>query len=98
MTRSDYVFLSQEQLEKIFQPAYELYEARGRKQGYELEDWRQAEAESAVPIAQTVTPFPRTTWSSALGKWRDSSTALSIARSAQERCLRGRAYSDRRGH
>ena len=38
-------FLSQGQLETIFQRAYELYEARGRKAGYELEDWRQAEAE-----------------------------------------------------
>lgn len=43
MTISDY--LSQEQLEKIFERAFELYEARGRKAGYELEDWRQAEAE-----------------------------------------------------
>jgi len=35
--------------------AYELYEARGRKDGHELEDWLRAEAEiaqkNALPIA-----------------------------------------------
>lgn len=31
--------------EQIRQRAYELYEARGRQDGYDLDDWRQAEAE-----------------------------------------------------
>ena len=37
--------LTEEQLEKIRQRAYELYEARGREDGHEVEDWLQAEAE-----------------------------------------------------
>jgi hypothetical protein len=37
--------LTEEQLEKIRQRAYELYEARGREDGHEVEDWVQAEAE-----------------------------------------------------
>ena len=37
--------LSQEQLERIRQRAYELYEARGREVGHEIDDWLQAEAE-----------------------------------------------------
>lgn len=32
-------------LEKIRQRAHELYEARGRNEGHEVEDWLQAEAE-----------------------------------------------------
>jgi len=36
---------TEEQLEKIRQRAYELYEARGREDGHEVEDWLQAEAE-----------------------------------------------------
>ena len=31
--------------EQIRRRAYELYEARGREDGHDLEDWRQAEAE-----------------------------------------------------
>jgi hypothetical protein len=31
--------------EKIRQRAYELFEARGREEGHEFEDWLQAEAE-----------------------------------------------------
>jgi len=37
--------LSLEQLEEIRQRAYELYQARGREEGHDLEDWLQAEAE-----------------------------------------------------
>ncbi len=40
--------LSQAQMEKIRQRAYELFEARGREEGHELEDWLQAEAEVAA--------------------------------------------------
>jgi hypothetical protein len=43
MTISD--DLSQEQLEKIQQRAYELYEARGREEGHDIDDWLQAEDE-----------------------------------------------------
>jgi hypothetical protein len=50
MTISD--DLSQEQLEKIRQRAYELYEARGREEGHDLDDWLQAEAE-VVPTTHT---------------------------------------------
>jgi len=32
-------------LEQIAQRAYELYEARGREDGHDLEDWLRAEAE-----------------------------------------------------
>ncbi len=35
----------QELEEHIRQRAYELYEARGREQGHELEDWLRAEEE-----------------------------------------------------
>jgi hypothetical protein len=31
--------------EQIRQRAYELYEARGREDGHDLDDWQQAEAE-----------------------------------------------------
>jgi len=31
--------------ERIRQRAYELYEARGRQDGHELDDWQQAEKE-----------------------------------------------------
>lgn len=37
--------LSQTQVEKIRERAYELYEARGREDGHEVEDWLQAESE-----------------------------------------------------
>ena len=37
--------LSQDRLEKIRQRAYELYEARGREEGHDFDDWLQAEAE-----------------------------------------------------
>jgi len=37
--------LSRELLEKIRQRAYELYEARGREEGRDFDDWLQAEAE-----------------------------------------------------
>jgi Protein of unknown function (DUF2934) len=37
--------LPQEELEKIRQRAYELYEARGREEGHDIDDWLQAEAE-----------------------------------------------------
>jgi hypothetical protein len=37
--------LSEEQVEKIRQRAYELYEARGREAGHDIDDWLQAEAE-----------------------------------------------------
>lgn len=35
----------QELREQIIQRAYELYEARGREDGHDLEDWLQAEEE-----------------------------------------------------
>jgi hypothetical protein len=41
--------LSQERVEKIRQRAHELYEARGREEGHDLEDWLQAEAENEEP-------------------------------------------------
>ena len=34
--------------EQIRRRAYELYEARGREDGHDLEDWQQAEAEITV--------------------------------------------------
>ncbi len=37
--------LTEELKERIRQRAYELYEARGREDGYEFEDWLQAESE-----------------------------------------------------
>ena len=38
--------------EKIRLRAYELYEARGHKEGHELEDWLQAESEvTTKPVA-----------------------------------------------
>lgn len=37
--------LAEERLEKIRQRAYELFEARGREEGHDFEDWLQAEAE-----------------------------------------------------
>lgn len=39
------VALSQDRLEKIRQRAYELYDARGRVEGHDFDDWLQAEAE-----------------------------------------------------
>jgi len=43
--------LTEERLEKIRQRAHELYEARGREEGHDLEDWLLAEAENKVPTA-----------------------------------------------
>lgn len=37
--------LSQQQAEKIRQRAYELFEARGREEGRDIDNWLQAEAE-----------------------------------------------------
>lgn len=37
--------LKQERVERIRQRAYELYEARGREAGHDVDDWLQAEAE-----------------------------------------------------
>jgi hypothetical protein len=34
--------------EQIRQRAYELYEARGREDGHDLEDWQQAESEITI--------------------------------------------------
>lgn len=34
-----------ERMEKIRQRAYELYEARGREEGRDIDNWLQAEAE-----------------------------------------------------
>jgi Protein of unknown function (DUF2934) len=45
--------LSQEQLETIRQRAYELYEARGREEGHDVDDWLQAEAEVGVGKTHT---------------------------------------------
>lgn len=45
--------LTEEQLEKIRQRAYELYEARGRENGHEVEDWIQAEAEIGTKSKQS---------------------------------------------
>lgn len=44
--------LTEEQRERIRQRAYELFEARGREPGFEIDDWRKAEAEisSAQPL------------------------------------------------
>lgn len=36
--------------ERIRQRAYELYEARDRQDGYELDDWLQAESEAMQQI------------------------------------------------
>ncbi len=41
--------LAEERLEGIRRRAHELYEARGREEGHDLEDWMQAEAESKNP-------------------------------------------------
>jgi hypothetical protein len=38
--------------EQIRRRAYELYEARGREDGHELEDWLRAEAEISRMIAK----------------------------------------------
>ena len=43
--------LSQAQVEKIRQRAYELYEPRGREEGHDFDDWLQAEAEVAATKA-----------------------------------------------
>jgi hypothetical protein len=45
--------LSQERMEKVRQRAYELYEARGREEGHDLDDWLQAEAEIEALKART---------------------------------------------
>ncbi len=37
--------LTEEQRERIRQRAYELFEARGREPGFEIDDWLKAEAE-----------------------------------------------------
>jgi len=42
-TKAQDVF--QARLEKIRQRAFELYEARGREEGRDFDDWLQAEAE-----------------------------------------------------
>ena len=47
--------LSQERLEKIRHRAYELYEARGREEGHDVEDWLQAEAEIEAPEVRKAT-------------------------------------------
>lgn len=41
--------LTEERLAKISQRAHELYEARGREEGHDLEDWLQAEIDSEEP-------------------------------------------------
>jgi hypothetical protein len=41
--------LEEERLAKIRQRAHELYEARGREEGHDLEDWLQAEIDSEEP-------------------------------------------------
>jgi hypothetical protein len=49
------VKLHELQLEhQIRQRAYELYEARGREEGHELEDWFRAEEEITVKRVRTV--------------------------------------------
>lgn len=48
--------LSQERLEKIRQRAHELYIARGREDGQDIDDWLQAEAEIEGPKARTIKP------------------------------------------
>lgn len=40
--------LSQNQVERIRQRAYELYEARGGEPGHEIDDWLQSEAEVGI--------------------------------------------------
>ena len=45
--------LSQEQVEKIRQRAFELYEARGREEGHDIDDWLQAEAEIEASRTRT---------------------------------------------
>ena len=45
--------LSQDQLEKKRQRAYELYEARGRDEGHDVDDWLQAETEIEASKTQT---------------------------------------------
>ena len=44
--------LTEELNERIRRRAYELYEARGREDGYEFEDWLQAESEVMEEIRQ----------------------------------------------
>jgi hypothetical protein len=39
-------------LEQIARRAYELYEARGREDGHDLEDWLRAEAEIMGEVAK----------------------------------------------
>ncbi len=39
--------------EKIRQRAYELYEARGREEGHDVDDWLQAEVEITGAKART---------------------------------------------
>ena len=48
--------LSEEQMEKIRQRAYELYEARGREEGHDIDDWLQAEAEVEAFKMRTAKP------------------------------------------
>jgi len=40
--------------EQIRRRAYELYEQRGRNDGYELNDWLQAESELTQPKSKTI--------------------------------------------
>jgi hypothetical protein len=40
--------------EQIRRRAYELYEQRGRNDGYELNDWLQAESELTQPTSKTI--------------------------------------------
>ena len=44
--------LSQERLERIRQRAYQLYEAGGREEGHDIDNWLQAEAEFAELMAR----------------------------------------------
>ena len=39
--------------EKLRQRAYELYEARGREAGHDVDDWLQAEAELSAAKSST---------------------------------------------
>jgi hypothetical protein len=40
--------------EQIRQRAHELYEARGREDGHDFDDWLRAEAEITQPKARTI--------------------------------------------
>ena len=50
--------LTAEQLrEQIAQHAYQLYEARGRAEGYDVQDWLQAEDELLTEMGYAVEPL-----------------------------------------